>query len=84
MGTSEWGKYILAAILPVIFFYVIILQLKVNIHSTWILGFVIFSQQISLPPFLRIVYLYGEKSPFGSFLGYFTAFGTWIFFESTN
>ena len=60
-GKSNWWKFLLLAFLPLTIFYVVILLFEVNIHSTQLLGFVLFSQYFSLPPFGRLVYLYALK-----------------------
>lgn len=75
---STWLIYILVAYLPLVLFYLLILLFEVNIHSSWMFGFVILSQQISMSPFLRISYSYALKLrllPLWKILGLF--YGIW-------
>jgi hypothetical protein len=54
-GASNWWKYMLMAFLPLTLFSFTILFFKVNITSSNLLGFVFYSQIVSLPQLLRIL-----------------------------
>ena len=62
-GKSNWWKYILSAYLPLTLFYLVILCFKINIHSSQLQGYIIFSQIISLPAFSRYVYRATQGKP---------------------
>ena len=52
---SNWWKFAIAAFLPLTFFYLLILLLKINITSTYLQGFVLFSQVVSMPALARAI-----------------------------
>ena len=52
-GKSNWWKFLLAAFLPLTVFYFIIFLLKINITSSYLLGFVFHVQSISIPALIR-------------------------------
>ncbi len=56
-GAAQWWKYMISAYLPLSFFCLIIYIFKVDIHSSPIRGFILFSQFLSLPAQLRITLL---------------------------
>ncbi len=62
-GVSQWWKYIVLAYLPLTIFYVLILLLKLDIHSSPMRGFVIFSQFISTPAVVRVLLSVCRKHP---------------------
>ena len=53
---SNWWKYMLHAYLPLTIFYFIILFFEINIHSSPLQGYVIYSQAVLCPPIARILY----------------------------
>ena len=62
-GKSNWWKYVLSVYLPLTLFYFVILCFKINVHSSELQGFVIYSQIISLPTFSRYVYRFVQSKP---------------------
>jgi len=60
----EWLLYIMTAVLPLTVFYITILLLHINVHSSHLQGFALYSQLVSTPIFARNMYLYAQKKPF--------------------
>ena len=62
-GKSNWWKFVLAAFLPLTIFYVFILFFKVNVVSSRFQGFLFYSQIISWPTMVRVLFLstYGNQ-----------------------
>ena len=54
-GRKNWWKYIFAAYVPLTFFYLIVLFFKINANSSYLNGFVFYSQVVSLPVCCRIL-----------------------------
>ena len=53
----NWWKYVSSAFLPLTFFYIIILLFDINIHSSPLQGYVIYSQLLTCPPLARSLHL---------------------------
>ena len=53
--TMNWVKYISVAFIPLTFFYFVVVLFKINIASSYLYGFVIYSQAITLPVMSRIL-----------------------------
>ena len=62
-GESNWWKYIISAYLPLTIFYLIIFILKVDIHSSYLKGFITFSQALTVPAMTRILLLVTQNKP---------------------
>ena len=62
-GASNWWKYIISAYLPLTIFYLIIFILKVDIHSSYLKGYIIFSQFLTVPATIRILLLVAQNKP---------------------
>ena len=62
-GKSNWWKYVLSAYLPLTLFYLVILFFKINIHSSQLHGYIIYSQIISLPAFSQHLYRATQGKP---------------------
>ncbi len=62
-SSSNWWKYILLAYVPLTVFYLIVFFFKVDIHSSQLQGFVIYSQCLTLPPLMRILLLSTRHMP---------------------
>ena len=60
-GKSNWWKFVLAAFLPLTVFHFIVLFFKINVTSSHLHGFVLYSQGISFPAIARIVLLAFRK-----------------------
>ena len=60
---SNWWKYVLSAYLPLTVFYLIILCFKINIHTTELQGYIVYSQIISTPVYARNLYLTSQNAP---------------------
>ena len=56
-------KYISLAYLPLTIFYLLIFFLKVDIHSSQLQGFIIFSQYMSVPALVRNLLLASRNTP---------------------
>ena len=52
---ANWVYFILLSILPTTFFFVLSLVLRVSVLSSYLHGFVIFSQGISIPASMRLI-----------------------------
>ena len=85
-GKSNWWKYVLSAYLPLTLFYFVILCFKISIHSSYLQGYIFYSQIITWPPFIRSIYLISIKpiSCLTKFLG--SVYGIWNmdFFRTYN
>ena len=62
-GLSNWWKYVLSVYLPLTLFYLAILCFKINIHTSQLQGYIIYSQFISIPALSRNVYLTTQNKP---------------------
>ena len=60
---TNWIKYVLVAFLPLTAFYFIILLFKVNIASSHLYGFVVYSQAVTMPVLSRIISLASQSRP---------------------
>ena len=60
---SNWWKYLISAYLPLTIFYLLIFFLKVDIHSSQLQGFILFSQYISIPAQARNLILTSRNKP---------------------
>ena len=58
-GHRNWWLFILLAFVPLTIFYIVILLLNINVASSSLHAFVLFSQIVSSPPFARAI----ENSP---------------------
>ena len=52
-GSSDWWKFLLAAFLPLTVFYFIVLLFQINVTSSHLHGFVLYSQVVSMPAMAR-------------------------------
>ena len=62
MPSNLW-KYIACAYLPLTVFYLLVFFIKLDIHYSQLYGFVIFSQLISTPVFVRVLLLATREIP---------------------
>ena len=62
-GKSNWWKYVLSVYLPLTLFYLVILCFKINIHTSQLQGYVLYSQIISVPALSHVVYLTTQSKP---------------------
>ena len=53
---KNWWKFILVAFVPLTFFYFFIVLFNINVTSSRLHGVVIFSQALSMPAFVRIIF----------------------------
>ena len=60
---TNWIKYVLVAFIPLTAFYFVILLFKVNIASSHLYGFVVYSQAVTMPVLARIEILAHQKTP---------------------
>ena len=83
MSSNLW-KYVALAYLPLTVFYLLVFFLKLDIHSSRLCGFIIFSQFMSIPAIVRN-FLQSTKIPcqllaiLPGFSLHFMDFGTWTF-----
>ena len=54
-GHKNWWKFILVAIVPLTFFYFIVILFNINVTSSRLHGVVLFSQALSMPAFIRLI-----------------------------
>lgn len=59
---GKWWKYILVAYVPLTVFYIIVLFFKINVTSSHLHAFVIYSQAVSMPANVRVLL---SSAPFG-------------------
>ena len=87
-GKSNWWKFVLAVFVPVTIFYFVVLFLRVNITSSHLHGFVFYCQLITIPGFVRVIYLKSRYSQSLQMAVHFYAsiYGIWNldFFRSTE
>ena len=78
-GKSNWWKFVLAAFLPLTVFYFIVLLFRINITSSYLLGFVFHAQAMSLPAIARFALYALQGTPHLQELTRFTlvVYGTW-------
>ena len=62
-GKSNWIKYILSAFLPLTFFCFIVLLLNINVHSSYLKGYVLLSQFASSTMLVRVGVLFTQRYP---------------------
>ncbi len=62
-SSFNWWKYILLAYVPLTVFYLIVFFFKVDIHSSQLQGFIIYSQYLTTPPSMRILLLSTRHKP---------------------
>ncbi len=64
-GTSNWWKFILIAFVPLTLFYIVIFVFRINVHSTYLQGYVLFCQASTIIPIARhLVFKLEESRPF--------------------
>ncbi len=54
---SDWWKFVLIAFFPLTIFYVFLVVFKINIHSSFLLGYVFYCQAVTTLPLGRILYI---------------------------
>ena len=87
-GKSDWLKFVLVVFLPLTVFYFVILLFNINITSSYLQGFYIYSQAVSTPALSRAIYMTNRKTSYFldplKFLGVF--YGVWNldFFRSID
>ena len=59
----EWLLYAMMTMLPLTIFYFTILLLHINVHSSHLQGFALYSQLVSSPIFARYMFLYAQNKP---------------------
>ena len=62
-GASNWWKLVFMAFLPLTIFYVVVLVFRINIQSTYLQGYVLYSQAITIIPLARNLVLTSNKNP---------------------
>ena len=60
---SNWYKFLLIAFLPLTVFYVVVVIFKINIHSTYLQGYVLYSQAVTVIPLARNLVLVADQNP---------------------
>ncbi len=79
-GSSNLLKFIFIAFVPLTFFYIVILTFKISVHSTYLQGYVLFSQAITILPLARhFVFMTKLSRPFLKYILYSvgTIYGVW-------
>ncbi len=78
-SSSNWWKYILLAYLPLTVFYLIVFFFKVDIHSSQLQGFIIYSQFLTIPALARKMLLSTRQKPIFLEIGKLLAalYGIW-------
>ena len=61
-GHKNWWKFFLVAFVPLTFFYFFIVLFNINVTSSQLHGVLFFCQTISMPAFVRLVFLAFRKS----------------------
>ena len=62
-GASNWWKLVFMAFLPLTIFYIVVLVFRINIHSTYLQGYVLYSQAITIIPLARNIVLTANTNP---------------------
>ena len=73
---SNWIKYFIVAYVPLTLFCIAVMMLRINIPSSQIQGFVLFSQILSSPNFVRVALIYLGESRNSVFFKMIQLFGT--------
>ena len=62
-GHKNWWKFAVAGFVPLTFFYFFVVFFNINVTSSRLHGFILFSQALSTPPLVRIMLLATEDWP---------------------
>jgi hypothetical protein len=62
-GHKNWWKFVVFAFIPLTVFYIFIMFFNLNVTSSRLHGFILFSQALSTPALVRIVLLALENTP---------------------
>jgi len=62
-SSSDWWKYILKAYVPLTVFYLIVFFFKIDVHSSQLQGFIIYSQFLTIPGIARNLLLSTRHKP---------------------
>ena len=76
-GHKNWWKFALIGFVPLTFLYFIAIFFNINVTSSRLHGYVLFSQALSTPAFIRILFIAVEDNPWilkasKSFLPFFS------------
>ena len=80
---TNWIKYVSVAFVPLTVFYFVILLFKVNIVSSHLYGFVVYSQAVTIPALSRILIL-SEHASIIRIVGLFYSIWNLDFFRLVN
>ena len=62
-NASNWLKFVLIAFLPLTIFYFVVVMFKINVHSTYLQGYVLYSQAVTIIFLARnLVMIYKQSS----------------------
>ena len=85
-GNKNVWRYILVAFVPLTIFYFLVVFLKINATSSYLHGYLIFSQIISTPAFVRHIIIYEQNhqqfNPFPGAGDFFRHGGVLVFKKS--
>ena len=62
-GHKNWWKFALIGLVPLTFLYFIAIFFNINVTSSRLHGYVLFSQALSTPAFIRILFIAVEDNP---------------------
>ena len=62
-GHKNWWKFAVAGFVPLTFFYFFVVFFNINVTSSRLHGFILFSQVLSIPPLMRIILVNVEDRP---------------------
>ena len=62
-GHKNWWKFVLVGFVPLTFFYFFVVFFNINVTSSRLHGYIIFSQALSTPACVRILFLAVEGNP---------------------
>ena len=62
-GQKNWWKFVVAGFVPLTFFYFFVVFFNINVTSSRLHGFILFSQVLSTPALMRIILLAIEDRP---------------------
>ena len=65
-GHKNWWKYVVFGFTPLTVFYLFIMFFNINVTSSRLHGFILFSQALSTPALVRIILLAVENTPITS------------------
>ena len=61
-GKANWWKFVLVSLLPLTVFYFVVLFFNINVSSSHLHGFVLYSQAVTVPAIARSLFIVSRES----------------------